>query len=212
MAPHSFLRACIIGLVGAWLFSVTPAFADPITVGTILGISTLAASAVTFVVTTAITPSAMITGQWHMGGLGHRRLRLDAITPIGACKRSIGPFLIARTTGNCMGDAVGDMTYLLIDKRLTIRCNDLMTMKLHAGPMAGAVITKRFVEAYDGIVSTAQHSPPARLDFDGPEIEWAYRVRALSPSLIGVLWLMLVTIVRPRSHNERLAAERYAQP
>lgn len=207
MTIHNFFRACCVGVLVAWLFTPAAAYADPVSVGVALGISTFAASVVTFVVTTAISPGAMFVGEVAMGGISTKPPRSDAITPIGKGGRSIGPFIIARTTGDCMVPAVGDMTYLLIDKRLTIRRNDLVTMALHGGPMAGAVITKRFVEAYTGIVSVAQSSPRIRLDFEVQEIEWAYRVRAVSPSLIGALWLMLVATFRPRSLNERLGAE-----
>ncbi|WP_416463428.1 hypothetical protein [Sphingomonas sp. VDB2] len=209
MTIHNFFRACCVGVLSAWLFTPTIAYADPITAA-VFGAAfaqTFGGMVVSFIISTAISPGAMFSGDIECDALSSKPPRLNAITPIGKGGRSIGPFMIARTTGECMVPAVGDMTYLLMDKRLTIRRNDLVTMALHGGPMAGAVITKRFVEAYTGIVSVAQSSPRMRLDFEAQEIEWAYRVRAVSTSLVGALWLMLVATVRPRSLNERLGAE-----
>ena len=209
MTIYNFFRASCVGMLGAWLLNATPAYADPVTValfGTAFAHS-FAGAVVSFIITTGISPGAMFAGDIECHAFSSGPPRLNAITPIGKGGRSIGPFMIARTTGECMVPAVGDMTYLLMDKRLTIRRNDLVTIALQSGPMAGAVITKRFVEAYAGIVSVAQSSPRIRLDFEAQEIEWAYRVRAVSPSLIGALWLMLVATVRPRSLNERLGAE-----
>ena len=209
MFLFSFLRACAIGFAIATAAASMPAVADPITAA-VLGTAfaqTFGGMVVSFIISTAISPGAMFTSAIEVGGLSSGPPRMNAITPIGKGGRSIGPFMIARTTGDCMGDAVCDMTYMLIDKRLTIRRNDLVTISLRSGPMAGTVITKRFVEAYAGIVGVAQLSPRIRLDFEAQEIEWAYRVRAISSSLIGALWLMLVATFRPRSLNERLAAE-----
>ena len=178
-----------------------------------LGISTFAAIAATFVVNAAISPSAMATGEYQSGGIiSSRPPRLPTITPIGTGGKSFGRFMLALTTGDCMKPILDDRQYLLIDKRLSVRSGDLVTMKLKDGPMAGSVITKRFVEAFRGIggepaIAVAQTYPHHRIDVGLEEIEWAYRVRGTSRSLIGTIGLMVMAAARPRSMNERLGVE-----
>ncbi|MCC4254145.1 S24 family peptidase [Sphingobium naphthae] len=208
--PGRMLRVYLAVTTIAIFMAPSSAWAIPVAAITaITSLTGFAAAAVTFIVNTAISPAVHTEG-WHGGAsiISSKPMRARSIAPIGSCTLpAFGPFMVAITTGDCMAPVLDDRAYLIIDKRMAIRSGDLVTLRLRPSA-SGAIITKRFIEAYDDVLSCAQNNPSSRLDFAISDIEWAYRVRSVARNFISACWTMLVATFSPRTFNERLGIYR----